>query len=801
MASRRRPGADTPDLFTPVAEAPEPVEAAGFIGATFLAYARAVNGARQVCDVRDGLKPVHRRILWDLDRNRVTPDRAHVKCARITGDTVAKFHPHGTQSVYDALVRLAQPFNTLVPLVDFHGNVGSPDFPPAAERYTECRLARAAVELLAEVDAGTVDLQPNYDGLEIEPVVLPARFPNLLVNGTVGIGVGMATVIPPHDPRAVCAAALHLIANRNATVDELAAIVQGPDFPSGGTIVNASALADVYRSGRGRVILRGTWIVEDAKRGAKRIVITSMPYSQGATASASELCARVAKLATDGKLAGVRDVINESSEEDTRVVIELRAEASVEQVIAVLLKETRLQTTVGVAMVALNAAGVPQAYNLRTVLEAWVVHRVEVIERRSRRRLEKIAERLHLLEGLLAVLVDIDRAIAIIRAADDVAAARAGLIQVFSLSVLQADFVLDLTLRRLTRLARVEVEKEADELRRERKRLEALVESPTKLRRQVGVELEETAGLFEGYERRTVLSDAELVVPAAVALPDDPIEVVVTDRGYLQAFRTSAKVRAPKEGAVLRRLDTSTAAQIVALTSTGQLHRIVGAVVPIERPTAQQNLIALDGDEAVLWWTTAPALATDLLLVTSGGQIKRIAGDDVAGGDRKGGISIVKLDEGERVVAAIGFPAGPLLLATAQGQAIRFVPDDVRPMGRSAAGVRGLKLAAGDAVVGAMAAPEGSEVVVWHTTGLAKRVPVEEVPVQGRAGKGVRLSPVDKRRGTVSAVFPGSATLLVGMADGSVVELPAVRVTTGGRETSASKIRALDATPAWVSLR
>jgi DNA gyrase subunit A len=252
---------------------------------------------------------------------------------------------------------------------------------------------------------------------------------------------------------------------------------------------------------------------------------------------------------------------------------------------------------------------------------------------------------------------------------------------------------------------------------------------------------------------------------------------------------------------VLRRLDTSTAAQIVALTATGQLHRIVGAVVPIERPTAQQNLIALDGDEAVLWWTTAAALATDLLLVTSGGQIKRIAGDDLAGGDRKGGISIVKLDEGERVVAAIGFPAGPLVLATAQGQAIRFVPDDVRPMGRSAAGVRGIKLAAGDAVVGAMAAPEGSEVVVWHTTGLAKRVPVEELPVQGRAGKGVRLSPVDKRRGSVSAVFPGSAILLIGHSDGSVLELPAARVTTGGRETSASKIRALDATPAWVSMR
>ncbi len=801
MASRRRPGPETPELFTPVAEAPEPVEAADFIGATFLAYARAVNGARQVCDVRDGLKPVHRRILWDLDRNRVTPDRAHVKCARITGDTVAKYHPHGTASVYDALVRLAQPFNTLVPLVDFHGNAGSPDFPAAAERYTECRLSRAAVELLAEVDAGTVDLIPNYDGLEYEPAVLPARFPNLLVNGTVGIGVGMATVIPPHDPRAVCAAALHLIADRNATVEALAAIVQGPDFPSGGTVVNASALPDVYRSGRGRVIVRGTWVIEEAKRGAKRIVVTALPYSQGSTASASELCAKVVKLVTDGKLGGVRDVVNESSEEDTRVVIELRAEASVDQVLAVLLKETRLQTTVGVAMVALNAAGVPQAYNLRTLLEAWVTHRVEVIERRSRRRLEKIAERLHLLEGLLAVLVDIDRAIAIIRAADDVAAARSELMAAFSISVPQADFVLDLTLRRLTRLARVEVQTEADELRREQRTLQTLVESPARLRRQVGTELEATAELFEGYERRTELTDAEITVPTAVAIPDDPIEVVVTDRGYLQAFRTSAKVRAPKDGVVVRRLETSTASQLVAVTTTGQLHRIVGAVVPTDRPTAQQNLIPLEGDEAVLTWTTATAFPPDLLLVTSGGQVKRIAGDDLAGGDRKGGISIVKLDDGERVVAALAYGSGPMLLITAQGQAIRFVPDDVRPMGRAAAGVRGIKLASGDAVVGACAAPDGADVVVWHVTGLSKRVALEEVPVQGRAGKGVRLSPVDKRRGAVSAVFPGGVTLLVGQPDGSALEFPASRVTAGGRDAAPSKPRSLDATPTWVVMR
>ncbi len=558
MASKRskQGGVRTPQLFEPAPPTPpQAADAVELVERNLLDYALYVIGDRAVPSVADGLKPVARRLLWGALNGAppAIPGRPTVKCARVTGETMAKYHPHGDS--YLALVRMAQPFSLRAPLFEFQGNYGSPDFGPAASRYTETRLSPVAMALLAEVRDGTVDLVPNYDGLEVEPEVLPAGFPNLFVNGSYGIAFGMASHFPTHNPVEVCAAAQHLIANPKASVEELLAIVPGPDYPDPCTIVNGDELAAIYRSGTGQIRVRGTWIVEEARRGV-RLIVTSLPYVNGSTGSSEEFIRGVVAAVEEGKLLGIDDVVNESAKGETRIAIDLAKGVAPEQVVPALLRFTNLQVTNPVRMHALDVHGVPQMYNLRTALEAWIAHRVDVVERRSRARIGVITDRLHLLDGLLTVLLDIDAAIAIIRGSDDVAEARAGLMARFELDEVQANYVLDLTLRRLTRLARVELEKEQTALQRELARLEALVASPGKLRRQVGTELAEVANMFVGIERHTEITTAALP-SATVAIPDEPMELVVLDSGYVQAFKASAKVRTPREGVVVRRIASS----------------------------------------------------------------------------------------------------------------------------------------------------------------------------------------------------------------------------------------------------
>ena len=793
MASKRgkQGGARTPQLFEPLPPTPpQAADAVELVERNLLDYALYVIGDRAVPSVADGLKPVARRLLWGALNGSppAVPGRPTVKCARVTGETMAKYHPHGDS--YLALVRMAQPFSLRAPLFEFQGNYGSPDFGPAASRYTETRLSPVAMALLAEVRDGTVDLVANYDGLEVEPEVLPAGFPNLFVNGSYGIAFGMASHFPTHNPVEVCAAAQHLIANPKATVDELLEIVPGPDYPDPCTIVNGDELAAIYRSGTGQIRVRGTWTVEEARRGV-RLIVTSLPYVNGSTGSSEEFIRGVVAAVEEGKLLGIDDVVNESAKGETRIAIDLAKGVVPEQVIPALLRFTNLQVTNPVRMHALDVRGVPQMYNLRTALEAWIAHRVDVVERRSRKRIEAITERLHLLDGLLTVLLDIDAAIAIIRGSDDVAQARAGLMARFELDEVQANYVLDLTLRRLTRLARVELEKEQTALRRELARLEALVASPGKLRRQVGTELADVATMFAGIERHTEITTAALP-SATVAIPDEPMELVVLDSGYVQAFKASAKVRTPKEGVVTHRIAASTATHLVALTETGQLYRVIGASFPTDKPTAAVNLLTGVTKERILRWDSAASIPDDLLLVTSAGTIKRIAGDDLAGGDRKGGISIIKLEPGETLVAVLPFtPEEPYLLVTAKGQGIRFVPADVRPMGRTAAGVRGIKLADGDRVVGAASAPDGTDVIVVHTKGAAKRVAAIEFPVQGRAGKGVRAAAPGGRYGDISVIARAGA-LSARLANGTVVEFPVSTAVSVARDAAPAKIRGFD---------
>jgi DNA gyrase subunit A len=763
----------------------------------YFAYGQQVIEDRAVPSAADGLKPVHRRILWDMHIQRLFPDRPFVKTARVVGDTMALFHPHGDQSIADALTRLAQPFANLVPLLDFHGNYGSPDFSAAAARYTETRLGFAGVLLLDDIDLRTVPMVENYEGSTEEPVVLPAAFPHLLVNGANGIAVGLSSYLPPHDPREVCAAALHLIANPKATVDELMEHLPGPSFPQECTITNGDEMTDIYRAGVGRVVVRGAWTVEDLGRGRQQLVITSLPYADTTTGSTEKFIAAVGDALDEGNLAGIVDYNDESSDGATRITLGLASGIQAEQIIPALLRWTNLQVTNKVQMHFLDEHGSVRLYNLRSCLQAWIDHRIRVIVRRSENRLGKIDDRLHRLRGFLAVLIDIDRTIQIVRSSKTRAVARVALMAEFDIDEGQANAVLDLNLGQLTEDAVIEFKKEATELEKEAARLRKLLGSPTALRRQVGTELEQVIPQFEGVAPRVTTITTEVVqkLSKAAMVLDEPVTVMVDAAGYVQAQRAGSKAKPKLEP--LRTFDTSTTQNLVVITANGQLHRTLAATIPTDKPTAAVNVFAgLDPADRVLGWWADRTLPTDLLLVTSDGQVKRIEGDDLAGGDRKGGISLIKMATGARVVAVVAFDqARPVLLVTQGGQAVRFSPDDVRPMGRSASGVRGIKLVPGDAVVGAVhPALADDRVLVVQAKGTAKRVAIGEVPVQGRGTKGVKCAVVTPKSGPVVAVTgtTDAGNVTVRDADGVVTVVSSGAFALAARDAASAKVRGFD---------
>ena len=773
-------------------------------------YAKEVIDDRAVPRAADGLKPVHRRILWDMWGQRLFPDRPFVKTARVSGDTMALFHPHGSQSIEDAIARLAQPFSNLVPLLDFHGNYGSPDFSPAAARYTETRLGWAGMLLLGDIDQGTVPMVENYEGSTVEPLVLPAEFPNTLINGSNGIAVGLSSYLPPHHPPEVFAAVQHLIEHPTASVDDLMQFIAGPSFPSPCTVVNGAELVDIYRAGVGRVLVRGAWEVEDVGRGRQQLVITSLPYDDTRTGSAETFMEKLLDAVDAGDIAGITTPNDESSDGRTRITIGLASGVPAEAVIPALLKYTNLQVTNKVQMHFLDASGRVRLYNLRTLLAEWIRHRIAVITRRSQNRLAKIDARLHRLRGFLAVLVDIDRAIRIVRTSKTRAIARAGLCEAFEIDDEQANAVLDLNLGQLTEDAIIEFQQETEELLAEEARLLELLGSADLLRRQVGVELAAVAGQFEHIERVTEITTLDTPKPSKAALVlDEPVTITITGDGYLQGFKASSKAK-PK-GTVVRSFETSTTQNLVAVTATGKLYRALVATVPGDKPTAAVNVLPgiEPGERIIAWWTDA-TMPADLLLVTSDGQIKRMSGDDLAGGDRKGGIAVIKLDAGATVVAALKLdgerkapkasdalfdddttPVGPpVLLVTKGGYAIRFGVD-LRPMGRTAAGVRGIKLNANDRVVGAVVAHNRSDLILVHTSGNAKRVDGASFPMQRRAGVGVRCSVVMGRHGAVSLIAEAGPSWVKVGDDWQQAEL-GLGVATGARDAAPAKIRGFD---------
>lgn len=709
----------------------------------YFAYTTAVIEDRAIPSAADGLKPVHRRILWDMWTQRLLPDRPFVKTARVVGDTMALFHPHGDASIADALARLAQPFSNLVPLLDFHGNVGSPDFSPAAPRYTETRLGQFGMILLDEIDQGVVDMIENYEGSTVEPVVLPAAYPNLLVNGANGIAVGLSSYLPPHDPREVCEAALMLLERKSASVDELMEAMPGPSFPSECTVTNGDELNDIYRSGQGRVVVRGAWQVEPTGRGRHQIIVTSLPYADTTLGSTEKFIAQVGDALDNGDLAGITGFNDESSNGKTRISVELAANVDPDMVVPGLLRFTNLQVTNKVQMHFLDEHDTVRLYNLRSALQAWIAHRIRVVVARSEYRLEKIAERLHRLRGFLAVLVDIDETIAIVRTSKTRSVARERLVERFSIDESQANAVLDLNLGQLTEDAVIEFQKEAEALETEQAKLELLLSSETRQRTQVARELKDTMTSFEDLPPRvtTITTESAPKVSKAQMVLDLPTTLHIDAAGWMQAIGRGSKAK-PKL-VPLHTFETTTATTLVAITNTGHLFRTLVDNVG-EKPTAAASVLPGFVGEPIRWWLESE-LPADLLLVMSDGQVKRIATEDCEGGDRKGGISIVKLAGDARLVAVESFnDDAHILIATSDGQGIRFSPEGLRPMGRSAAGVRGIKIE-GDATVIFGGVPALGDVLLLTTTkGLGKRCDPGELPEQNRGGKGVRVCPTGK---------------------------------------------------------
>nr|MBU6203631.1 DNA gyrase subunit A [Acidobacteriota bacterium] len=717
-----------------VGDSVQPVQLKEEMERSFLDYAISTIMARALPDVRDGLKPVHRRIIWDMDQQGFRPDRPYVKCARVTGDTMARYHPHGDGAIYDALVRMAQPFSLRHPLIDFHGNYGSPDFGPAASRYTEARLHPLAMQLLADIEENTVDLMPNYDGTTEEPTVLPARFPNLLVNGSQGIAVGMATSIPPHNLGEIVDATLHLIDNPDATVKDLMKFVKGPDFPTGGLILGREGIADAYKTGRGSIKMRAKVAIEEGKRGQMQIVVTELPYQ----ASCSAIAARIQELVDNDGLEGIADVNDNSAGGTTNLIITLKRDANANVVMNNLFKNTQLQSQFPVNMVAL-VDGVPRTLNLRDAIDGYVRHQIEVITRRSQYRLDKAKERNHILEGRLKALNVIDEIIKVIRASEDANAAKAALMEKkFGFTERQAIDILDMQLRQLTKLSRIDLETEQKEIRARIKELTAILEDDKVLRGVISTELRKVRETFANPRVCQIAADVgEMGVEDLVE--DKELVIVMTQEQYIKAvsadsFRTQGRGGRGVSGARLKSDDivrnvifTTAHAYLLFFSNRGRVYRLRALEVPERERTAKGipivNLLPLQQGEtiqAIIDTREFPG-ERHLFFATKQGQVKKTKFDEYDS-SRRDGLIALKLrpkDELVRVIETNG--TDDVFMVTRGGQTIRFSEKQVRPMGRTAAGVRGMKMRGTDEVVALDVASDDSSILLITESGYGKR--------------------------------------------------------------------------------
>lgn len=785
----------------------EPIEIQTEMEQSFLDYAMSVIIARALPDARDGLKPVHRRILWGMYDAGFRPGSSHVKCSRVVGDVMGSYHPHGDQAIYDALVRLGQRWSLRHPLIDPQGNFGSPADEPAAMRYTEARLSPIAMRMLEGIDQNTVDFVANYDNKREEPVVLPARFPNLLVNGQQGIAVGMATNIPPHNLGEVCDAVHHLIDHPEATNDDLMAFVLGPDFPTGGLIMGRQGILDAYLTGRGSIRVRAVAEIQEL-RNSEQIVVTEIPYQTSVDAIETKIAEVVDKKLVDG----VRAVRNESAKGETRLVIELKRDAAGLVVLNNLYKHTPLQTTFPVNMVAL-VDDVPRTLDLRGALVAYVDHQIEVVTRRSQYLLDRDRRDLHINEGLLKALDLLDAIIATIRGSEDRPAAAAALMaEPFEFSELQAARILDMTLGRLTRLGRAELQAKVEQLEANIAELEAILGDEAKLRAVIKDELTEVRDEF-ATERRSVLTIDPGEIDIEDLIDDEELIVTMTTGGYVKStspreFRIQGRGGRGVTGASLKdddvvwgMLTTTAHSYLLFFSNRGKVYRIKAHEIPMRdrtaRGTALVNLLPLQPDEQIQAVIDTRDYETSrfLMFATRHGVVKKTRMTDYDS-SRRDGLIAINLRDGDELVQVMATSGSDhVLLVSRSGQTLRFDEDEVRAMGRTASGVKGMNLRDGDEVVASAVARDGCDLLTITDLGYGKRTPVDQFPRKGRGTMGVRGIRLADGRGTaVVAAHQVTDTdeLILVSSGGVLIRTRVADVSQQGRDASGVRVMNLD---------
>jgi DNA gyrase subunit A len=763
---------------------------------SFLEYAYSVIYSRALPDARDGLKPVQRRILFSMAENNIRPDRGHVKSARVVGEVMGKYHPHGDGAIYDALVRTAQPWSMRVPLIDGHGNFGSLDDGPAAMRYTECRMAPSALAMTDGLDEDVVDFKPNYDGREEEPSVLPAAFPNLLVNGAAGIAVGMATNMAPHNLVEVIQALRHLIKHPNAGLDDLMRFIPGPDLPTGGKIVGLEGIKDAYAAGRGSFKMRATARIENVTPRRKGIVVTELPYTVGP----EKVIEKIKTLVQAKKLQGIADVKDLTDRSHgTRLVIEVKNGFVPEALLEQLYKLTPLEDSFSINAVCL-VDGQPRTLGLRELLDVYLQHRFDVTRRRSEFRRKKAQDRLHIVDGLLIAILDIDEVIQIIRTSDDASAARTRLIDIYDLSEVQANYILDMPLRRLTKFSKLELETEKAELEREIEKLTAILEDETLLRKIVSEELAEIAKTY-GTPRRTVLlesSGAAKTAAVPLEVTDDPCWVLMSSTGLL-ARTNGVEPFGPgdsraKHDAIVSAIKSTARGQYGLVTSAGRLIRLESLDLPAVPTTASApnlqggapiaEFVELEPGERPLALTTLDPESVGLAVGTATGVVKRVVPDHLSNRDSW---EIIRLADGDEVVGAVELATGEeeLCFIASDAQLLHFNASIVRPQGRTAGGMAGIRLSAGAKVVyfGAVDASREAHVVTiagsssalpGTEVGAVKVTPFSEYPAKGRGTGGVRCQRLLKGEDGLLFGFVGTAPVKASATSGAPVDLPPI---------------------------
>ncbi|KAA9166711.1 DNA gyrase subunit A [Amycolatopsis acidicola] len=788
----------------------EPVDIQQEMQRSYIDYAMSVIVSRALPDVRDGLKPVHRRVLYSMYDSGFRPDRGYNKCSRVVGDVMGNYHPHGDSAIYDALVRLAQPWSLRYPLIDGQGNFGSPgNDPAAAMRYTESRLDPLAMEMLREIDEETVDFSDNYDGRTQEPDVLPSRIPNLLVNGTSGIAVGMATNIPPHNLREVADGVIWALDNPEASEDELLAAllqrIKGPDFPTKGQILGTSGLEEAYRTGRGSVKMRAVVEVDEDVKGRTILVVTELPYQ----VNPDNLVENIASLVRDGKLTGISDIADESnSRRGMRIVVTLKRDAVAKVVLNNLYKHTQLQYNFGVNMLAL-VDGVPRTLRLDQVVRHYVKHQLEVIVRRTRYRLRKAEERAHILRGYVKALDMLDEVIALIRRSQTVDIARTGLIELLEVDEIQANAILEMQLRRLAAMERQKIIDELAEIEAKIADFKDVLERPERQRQIVKDELTEIVEKY-GDDRRTEIIpfDGDVSVEDLIAVED--VVVTITRTGYAKRTKTDlyrSQKRGGKgvQGAQLKQDDIvqhffvcSTHDWILFFTNKGRVYRTKAYELPEANRSARgqhvANLLAFQPDETIAQVIEIPnyEVAPYLVLATQKGLVKKTKLSDFDS-NRSGGLIGVNLREGDELVGAVlAGPEDDLLLVSAEGQSIRFHATDeaLRPMGRATSGVLGMRFNDGDELLALNVVKPEKFLLVATDGGYAKRTPIEDYPVQGRGGKGVLTIQHDRKRGRLvgALIVDVDDELYAITSSGGVIRTAAEQVRKAGRQTKGVRL-------------